>query len=153
MWNLWWTKWHWGTFSPSTSDYPASLHSTNCPTITNIYQTRVGIIGQQQTQYLVNSVSPHLLTHGAEPFFRSRQICSRSRISQHFIELEGSLPCSQEPPLVPILGQIDPIHIIPFCTSKIHFNIVHSPTPWPSQWSLSFWLSNQNPICIPRLLH
>jgi hypothetical protein len=29
---------------------------------------------------------------------------------------------------------------------------IHPPTPWSSQWSLSFWLS-QYPICIPRLLH
>jgi hypothetical protein len=27
-WNLWWTKWRWGGFSPSTSVSPASLHST-----------------------------------------------------------------------------------------------------------------------------
>jgi hypothetical protein len=37
------------------------------------------------------------LTHGAEPFLRSRQLCSYSRTSQHFMECEGSLPCSQEP--------------------------------------------------------
>jgi hypothetical protein len=28
MWHLWWTKWHWGRFSPSTSVSLAS-HSTN----------------------------------------------------------------------------------------------------------------------------
>ncbi|PNF14089.1 hypothetical protein B7P43_G01064, partial [Cryptotermes secundus] len=37
------------------------------------------------------------LTHGAEPFLRSRQLCSYSRISQHFMEPECSLPCSQQP--------------------------------------------------------
>jgi hypothetical protein len=35
--------------------------------------------------------------HGAEPFLWSRQVCSYSGISQHFIKPEGSLPCSQEP--------------------------------------------------------
>jgi hypothetical protein len=35
-------------------------------------------------------------THGAEPFLRSRQLCSYWRTSQHFTEPEGSLPCSQE---------------------------------------------------------
>jgi hypothetical protein len=34
----------------------------------------------------------------------------------------------KSPPLVPILSQIDPIPIIPFCLSKIHFNIVHPPS-------------------------
>jgi hypothetical protein len=37
MWELWWTKWRWGRFSPSTSVSPANLHSTNCSTITLIY--------------------------------------------------------------------------------------------------------------------
>jgi hypothetical protein len=53
----------------------------------------------------------YLLTHGAEPFWRSRQFFSYSRISQHFME----------------------------------------PTPWSSQWSLSFWLSHQYPIRISHL--
>jgi hypothetical protein len=37
------------------------------------------------------------LTYGAEPFFRSHQLCSHSRTSQHFVEPEGSSSCSQEP--------------------------------------------------------
>jgi hypothetical protein len=49
-----------------------------------------------------SALAPHLqwsivlTTHGAEPFWRSRQFCSYSRISQHFMKPEGSLPCSQE---------------------------------------------------------
>jgi hypothetical protein len=27
-WDLWWTKWRWGRFSPSTSVSPANLNST-----------------------------------------------------------------------------------------------------------------------------
>jgi hypothetical protein len=37
-----------------------------------------------------------LLTYGAEPFSRSYRLCSHSRTSQHFMEPEGSLPCSHE---------------------------------------------------------
>jgi hypothetical protein len=36
-WDLWWTKWRWGRFSPCTSVSPANLHSTNCSTNTLIY--------------------------------------------------------------------------------------------------------------------
>jgi hypothetical protein len=39
----------------------------------------------------------YLITYGAEPFLRSRQFCSPSRTSQHFMEPEGSVPCSQDP--------------------------------------------------------
>jgi hypothetical protein len=37
MWDLWWTKWHWGKFSPNTSVSLVNLHSTDCSTITIIY--------------------------------------------------------------------------------------------------------------------
>jgi hypothetical protein len=37
MWDLWWTKWRWGRFSPSTTGSPANLHTTNFSTITITY--------------------------------------------------------------------------------------------------------------------
>jgi hypothetical protein len=46
------------------------------------------------------------------------------------MEREGSLPRSKEPPLVPILSQIDPGHTILPYLSMIHFNIIHPPTSW-----------------------
>jgi hypothetical protein len=45
--------------------------------------------------------------------------------------------------------QFTPSHPV----SKIHFNIVHPPTSWSSQWSLSFWLSHHYPLSIPLLPH
>jgi hypothetical protein len=42
----------------------------------------------------------------------------------------------KSPPLVPILSKINSIHIIPFYLCKIHFNTVHPPTSWSSQWFL-----------------
>jgi hypothetical protein len=38
----------------------------------------------------------------------------------------------KNPPLVPILSQIDPVHTIPSYLSKIYFNTVHRPTSWSS---------------------
>jgi hypothetical protein len=40
-WDLWWTKWRWGRFSPSTSVSPANLHSTNF----SIILITIGTIG------------------------------------------------------------------------------------------------------------
>jgi hypothetical protein len=73
---------------------------------------------------------PYLLTYGAEPFLRSRQMCSPSRTPQHFMELQGSIPCSQEPSTGPYPEHINPIQSIPFYISKIQFNIVHPLTSW-----------------------
>jgi hypothetical protein len=35
MWDLLLTKWHWGSFSPSTSVSTANSHSTNCSNFIN----------------------------------------------------------------------------------------------------------------------
>jgi hypothetical protein len=78
----------------------------------------------------------YLFTHGAEPFWRSRQLCSYSRISQHFMEPEGSF---------------NPIHNIPSYLRSILILSTHLRLGLPS--GLSFWLSHQYSICIPLLPH
>jgi hypothetical protein len=46
MWDLWWTKWRWGMFSPSISVSPANLYSTNLSTITITHHLGLVQIGQ-----------------------------------------------------------------------------------------------------------
>jgi hypothetical protein len=86
----------------------------------------------------------HSLTHGAEPFLRSCQLCSHSTTSQRFREPEGSLPPSQKPSTGPYHepDRSNPYHPI-LSLSKLHFSIVHPPTSWSSQWFLSFWIPHQ----------
>jgi hypothetical protein len=61
--------------------------------------------------------------HGAGPFLRSRQLCCSSRTSQHFMEPEVSIPCSQEPSTCPYLCQINPVHTTSSYLPKItHWN-------------------------------
>jgi hypothetical protein len=49
----------------------------------------------------VRYLHAYLLIYGAELFLRSCQLCSHLRNSQHFMEPESSLPCSQEPSTCP----------------------------------------------------
>jgi hypothetical protein len=101
--------------------------------------------GTRETNISIDSVS---FTQGAEPFLRSRQFCSYSRISQHFMD---SLPCSREPSTRPDPepDQSNPYHPILFF--KIYSNIIHPSMSWSSKSTLSFWLSHQYPIRIPLL--
>jgi hypothetical protein len=39
------------------------------------------------------------------------------------METEGSLPCNESPPPVPILSQMNPIHIPKPYFPKIHLNV------------------------------
>jgi hypothetical protein len=81
---------------------------------------------------MVNKLNPrqisydsmYLLTYEAESFLRSWQLCSHSRTSQHFMEPDGSLLCSQEPSTGPY-PELDPVDTIPPYLSK---SISISPT-------------------------
>jgi hypothetical protein len=55
-WDLWWTKWRWGRFSPSTSVSLANLHSTNCSTITLFYH--LGLYKRPEVAAVPGDVSP-----------------------------------------------------------------------------------------------
>jgi hypothetical protein len=114
----------------------------------NKWKTRINV-----ASLLIADLITHSLTHGAEPFLRSFQLCSYSRTFQHFMEPEGHYRVHKSPPLVTILIQINPVHTTLSYHFQIHFNIVHPPTSWSSQWSPSFWHSHQYPICIPLRPH
>jgi hypothetical protein len=60
-------------------------------------------------------------------------------------------PVHKNPPLAPILSQINAVRTTSFYFSKINFNIILPPTPGSSYWCLSFWLSHQYSLCVPLL--
>jgi hypothetical protein len=59
----------------------------------------------------------------------------------------------KSPLLVPNLKQMTAVHIITSYLSKFHFNTILPLTSRSSWWFLSFWLSHQNPVCIPLFPH
>jgi hypothetical protein len=79
-----------------------------------------------------NSPRPYLLTYGAEPFLRTCQLCSTQELPSILWNPKIHYRVHRSPPLVPILSQIDPVHVIPSYLSEIYFNIVHRPTSWSS---------------------
>jgi hypothetical protein len=61
----------------------------------------------------------------AEPFLRECQLCSYSRTSQHFMEPEGLLPCSQEPSIGPHpqSDQSSPYHTILILSTHLRLGL------------------------------
>jgi hypothetical protein len=59
----------------------------------------------------------------------------------------------KNPPCVPILGQMNPIHTFPPYFLHIHFHIIFPSTPRSSEWSLLFKFSDQYFLCISHFSH
>jgi hypothetical protein len=50
---------------------------------------------------------------------------------------------------VPILSQINPVHVSPSQSLKTNFNIIIPSAPRSSKWFLSITCPDQNPVCTP----
>jgi hypothetical protein len=87
-----------------------------------------------------------LLTYRTEPFLRSRPLRGYSRTSQHFIEPEGSLRCSQQPSTGPCpppdRSSSIPSHHIPL--RYILILSIHLRLRLPSGL-FHFWFSHKYP--------
>jgi len=54
----------------------------------------------------------------------------------------------KSPSLVPVLSQMNPTHVFPPYFPKIYSNIILSPTPRSSKWSIRFGFSEK---CFVRI--
>jgi hypothetical protein len=144
---------HWTCIRPTTlrlrfdvNEYTSVLHQNNHRHSSSWSKNRtseslqwttvqnVQVIGDRSVwkwRWLLVDSTVNLRLHGAETFLRSRQLCSYSRTSRHFMEPRGSLPCSKEPATgpYPVPDQSSAYHLI---LSKTHFNIIHASMSWSS---------------------
>ena len=93
------------------------------------------------------------LLHGAESFLRSYQVFSQSRNYPHLINTKVHHRSHKCPPSVPILSQIDLVHITTSHFLKIHLNIIPSSMARSPKWSVSFRFPHQNPVYASPLPH
>jgi hypothetical protein len=70
-----------------------------------------------------------------------------------FMEPKSLLLCSQKPAIGPYSEPLNPVFPIDLYLPMVHLNVILSPTPWSSQWSLTFGPSNQNPINTSPIPH
>jgi len=59
----------------------------------------------------------------------------------------------KSPPLVPILGQMNPIHNFTVYCLKINSSIIFTSTPTSFEWSLPFRYSNQKSVFLFHVSH
>jgi hypothetical protein len=107
----------WYTDAPRRCDDVISLFNYNVKSfkdvLSGIFASWDKLFFKRRKNVSIVEILPSL-THGAEPFLRSRHLCSYSETFQNFMDPEGSLPCSQEPYTAPYpeLGQPNPYHPI-----------------------------------------
>jgi hypothetical protein len=94
LWKLVWTLCHLKSPQCQILQFPTIINN-------NVADARKNpaTINLRSWQYISQKYATftYILTYGAEPLLRSRQLCSPSITSQNFMEPEGSIPCSQEP--------------------------------------------------------
>jgi hypothetical protein len=69
------------------------------------------------------------------------------------MEHEGSLPCSQNPPLVPTLSQMNQVHTFQLYFPTIYSSIILPSMPSSSEWSHPIRFPEQNCVRMSHLSH
>ena len=88
------------------------------------------------------------------PFVKANWYPSLSRNPPHFCwNMNVHYHVHSSPGTALILSQFNPVHTLPYCFLKVHFNIILPFMPKPFMLSLCFSFSHQNPVCISLCPH
>jgi len=100
----------------------------------------------------LNVLNSSPLTSGSKVLLEKLIVTQLVKNSPPFMELEGSLPCHNNPPLFPILNQTSLVHTFRPYFPRIHSNVILPSTPMSSDWSPPLRFSNRNFVCTFHLL-
>ena len=90
----------------------------------------------------------HLLTYSMvqSPSWEANWFAASQEITRISRNPKVHYRTHKRPPPVPILGQLNPVHIPTTHLLEIHLNIIHPSTPRSPQWSLPLLFPHQDPI-------